>query len=69
MKMLLFIRKIFKIGTLSGEHSSPLRCGTMIFAKEEIATSDDTATGDDTASPGAGIADTLKSFHEGTHCS
>jgi hypothetical protein len=51
MKMLLFIRKIFKIGTLSGEHSSPLRCGSMIFAKEEIATSDDTATGDDTASP------------------
>jgi hypothetical protein len=51
MKMLLFIRKIFKIGTLSGEHSSPLRRGTMIFAKEEIATSDDTATGDDMASP------------------
>ncbi len=49
--MSVFIQKSYKIGTFSGEHSSPLRCGTMIFTNGEIAICDDTATGEDTASP------------------
>ena len=62
--MLLFIRKTHKIETFSGEHSSPLRCGTMIFANEKLAIRDDTATGEDMASPLQGAyheqADKLK---------
>ena len=46
-----FYIKSYKIETFSGEHSSPLRCGTMIFANEKLAIRDDTATGEDTASP------------------
>ena len=62
--MSVFIQKSYKIGTFSGEHSSPLRCGTMIFANEKLAIRDDTATGVDMASPLQGAyheqADKLK---------